>query len=246
MQQELSLKDLYLLMKKHFFTITIITILGAIIAAIGMMLLIKPTYSSTAQLLVNQKNTSSEASAQYSEIQTNIQLINTYRDILLGQEVLTKTNNNLGGKYDVESLKSVLQVNQSPNSQSFYISATMQSPEEAQKLVAEVTSNFEATLKEVYGKEGAKIYVLSPASFEPNKVGPSLSKFLILGAFAGLLVSLAYAFINAMLDTTVKDESFLNQLGLINLGEIYELNSKELHNSRLSTRKTDNRSRRKV
>ena len=37
------------------------------------------------------------------------------------------------------------------------------------------------------------------------------------------------------MDTTVKEDEYLTQLGLINLGHVYELTNKELKQSRLSS-----------
>jgi len=47
------------------------------------------------------------------------------------------------------------------------------------------------------------------------------------------------------MDTTVKEDEFVSQLGLINLGHVYELSNKELKQSRLSakTSKTNSRER---
>ena len=76
MQEEISLKDLFNIVKKHVFTILALTLIGAILSLVFMNFFVEPKYESDAQLLVNQKSTEQQT-ININEIQSNIQLINT-------------------------------------------------------------------------------------------------------------------------------------------------------------------------
>jgi len=218
--------------------------MGILALVLIMMFFITPKYSSEAQLLVNQQTSdSTQAQIQYNEIQTNIQLINTYSDIITGHSILSQVNQNLSNQYEIGDLSNAVSVKQSSNSQAFNLSVTMESPEDAQLVLNEIINVFESTIKEVY--DVASILVLSPASYNVNKVSPNLTIFILMGAVIGLAISMIIILIVELMDTTVKEDEFVSQLGLINLGHVYELSNKELKQSRLSakTSKTNSRER---
>lgn len=245
MEQEISLKELYQIVKKHFFTILIAMITGILALVLIMMFFITPKYSSEAQLLVNQQTVdSSQAQIQYNEIQTNIQLINTYSDIITGDSVLSQVNQNLGNQYAIKELSKAVSVGQSSNSQAFNLKVTMESPEDAQLVLNEIINVFESTIQDVY--DVASIMVLSPASYNGEKVSPNLTIFILMGAVIGLAVSMIIILIIELMDTTVKEDEFVSQLGLINLGHVYELSNKELKESRLNSRTSKINSRERL
>lgn len=244
MEEKITLKELYQIVKKHFFTILIAIVSGIIIAVLAMMFLVTPKYISEAQLLVNQQ--SSQQNIQVSEIQSNIQMINTYRDIITGQSVLGRVNEKLGNQYTIGSLRDAITVEQGQNSQAFKVTAVMETAEEAQLLLNELVATFEATIGEIYGDVGASIFVLSPATYNPNRVSPRLVIFILIGAVIGLTISMIIILIIEFMDTTVKEDDYLTQLGLINLGHVYELSTKELNQTRLSSEIGKSRVRERV
>ena len=246
MQEEISFKELYQIIRKHFFTMIIAILIGTVISVSFMIFVVTPKYSSEAQLLVNQQGDATQGTIQNNEIQANIQLINTYSDILTGYSVLNQVNENLNNHYTVEILANSISVTQSQNSQAFNLTVVMETPEEAQMILNEVITVFETTIQEVYENNVTSIYVLSPASYNPRKVSPSLTIYILIGAVLGLMVSAIIVLIIELLDTTVKDEEFLTQQGIINLGRIYELSPKELKHTRLVNKKNQHHDRERV
>ena len=244
MQEEFSLKEFYQIIKKYLLTIMIAIISGMIVSVLIMIFFITPKYTSEAQLLVNQQ--SSQQNIQVSEIQSNIQMINTYRDIITGHSVLSQVNENLNNEFTVNQLKEAIVVEQGQNSQAFKVKSTMSSPEDAQIVVNELIMTFETTISDIYGDVEASIFILSPATFNANKVSPKLIVFALIGAVIGLILSVLIILIAELMDTTIKDDDYLVQLGLINLGHVYELSSKELKQSRLSANKKNDRSRERI
>src|SRR5699024_166631 len=134
MEQEISLLDLWNLFRKYFVRIVGMTVIGAALAAVFMMLFVDREYQSQAQLIVNQSS-GQDTAIQYSEIQSNVYLVNTYRDIIQGQAVLEAVNDNLGNVFTTGELRDAISVEQSQNSQAFYITATLGSPTDAQNVV---------------------------------------------------------------------------------------------------------------
>lgn len=246
MEQDISLKEVYQIVKKHFFTIIIAILVGSVLAALFMMFFVTPKYSSEAQLLVSQQSETTQSQILTSEIQGNVMLINTYQDIIKGHSTLSKVNENLETNYSISDLKKAINVSQSTNSQAFNIAVTMETPEEAQSILNELINVFEETIQGVPAFNAASTLILSPASFNPNKVSPNLTIYILIGALIGILVSIFIVLIIELMDTTIKDETMLTQLGVIKLGQIYELSGKDLKQSRLNITYKNSKDRERV
>ena len=76
-----------------------------------MLLFVDRKYESEAQLLVNQSS-GQETAMQYSELQSNVYLINTYTDIIQGDAVLTVVNESLGNHFTIGELRDAISVTQ--------------------------------------------------------------------------------------------------------------------------------------
>lgn len=181
-------------------------------------------YKSEAQLIVNQKNASE--TIQYSEIQTNVSLINTYRQIILGKSVLEKVAQ-VDPSLTVDQQQSAITVQQTENAQTFNIVAVLPTAELAQLVVQNTISVFEETLTEIYDTDILTVYVLSATSFELNKIATSMINRALIGAVLGAMITIGILLLKELLDTTVKDESFLHQFGLVKLGELDSLSDQE-------------------
>lgn len=247
MQEEISLLDLWNIFKRHSLMIIIMAIIGAIISGAFMIGFVDSEYSSEAQLIVNQSSESSNQNIQYSDLQTSINLINTYRDIILSPAVLDSVIQNTDLDFNFGELKELINVEQSQNSQSFNVSIRMQDPKIAQTVLTNIIQEFKNRLKEIYKEDVSSIFVLSEASYNQNRVSPSLSKYLLIGGLLGLIISLFVVVVKELSDTTVKDSEFMVSLGLISLGEVGALTKKERHDARLGNQVVGRqKSRRKV
>lgn len=232
MQEEISLLDLWKMFKKHSFLIVICTIIGAILAGVFMFAFVDSEYASEAQLIVNQKK-EGQSNIQYSDLQASINLVNTYRDIILSPAVLNPVIEAQSLEMTAEGLKESISVEQSPNSQSFNVSLKMDAPKQAQDVLVSILDEFRNRLEEIYQEEISSVVVLSDPSYNPARVSPSLIRYLLIGGLLGLMLSILLAIIKELSDTTVKDADFLVGLGLISLGEVGALTKKEREEARL-------------
>ncbi|HBY89807.1 MAG TPA: LPS chain length-determining protein [Aerococcaceae bacterium] len=231
MEQEISLLDLWNLFRKYFVRIAGMTIIGAALAVAFMLLFVDRKYESEAQLLVNQSS-GQETAMQYSELQSNVYLINTYTDIIQGDAVLTAVNESLGNHFKIGELRDAISVTQSQNSQAFYITATMESPVDAQNIVNSIITEFENTLMAFYGDDVTGIYVMSSASYNPNPVSPSIIMYALIGGMLGFIIMAGIALVKELMDTRVKSVDDLTNMGLIRLGEINELTNAQVKKNR--------------
>lgn len=246
MEAEVSLYELWQLFSKHIIKIVAITIIGSLIAVMYMMLFVDKEYQSQAQLLVNQNNTNQEATMQYSEIQSNVYLVNTYRDIIQGLAVIQSVSENMDGDYTVEELSQAITVEQSPDSQAFYVSAIMGTPEEAQSVVNTVISEFEKTLTELYDEENSSVYIVSPATYKPNPISPGLPLYALIGGMLGFIVIIGIILVTELMDTRIKSVEEASKSGLIHLGDVYGLTEKQVKANRYRMEVTEYNERKRV
>lgn len=245
MEQEISLLDLWNLFRKYFVRIAGMTIIGAALAVAFMLLFVDRKYESEAQLLVNQSS-GQETAMQYSELQSNVYLINTYTDIIQGDAVLTAVNESLGNHFTIGELRDAISVTQSQNSQAFYITATMESPVDAQNIVNSIITEFENTLMAFYGDDVTGIYVMSSASYNPNPVSPSIIIYALIGGMLGFIIMAGVALIKELMDTRVKSVDDLTNMGLIRLGEINGLTNAQVKKNRYRIESDNTPLRRRV
>ncbi len=245
MEQEISLLDLWNLFRKYFVRIAGMTIIGAALAVAFMLLFVDRKYESEAQLLVNQSS-GQETAMQYSELQSNVYLINTYTDIIQGDAVLTAVNESLGNHFTIGELRDAISVTQSQNSQAFYITATMESPVDAQNIVNSIITEFENTLMAFYGDDVTGIYVMSSASYNPNPVSPSIIIYALIGGMLGFIIMAGIALVKELMDTRVKSVDDLTNMGLIRLGEINELTNAQVKKNRYRIESDNTPLRRRV
>ena len=247
MQEELSLLELFKVLRKHIFMILISMILGAGLSSAFMIFFVDEIYKSEAQLIVNQNSNIDKevAAVQYNDLQTSISLINTYSDIIKSQSLLQEVSNSLNNEISVLALRQNLTVEQSPDSQSFMIKANLGSPDLAQRVVATVTEKFIDVLPKIYQDNTTNVYVLSDASYNSDRVSPSLFRYIVIGAILGLLLSLIMVFIREINDNTIRNEDFLMSIGLVNLGEVNRLSKDERKHARLGQQMSRKFGRRK-
>ena len=89
MEETISLKELFQTLKKRMSLIVLITAIAVIVSGIVSYFLITPIYQASTQLLVNQAK-SEQTAYNPSEVQTNLQLINTYNVIIKSPAILDK------------------------------------------------------------------------------------------------------------------------------------------------------------
>ncbi|UUX35259.1 YveK family protein [Fundicoccus culcitae] len=238
--EELNAWELLNRFRKYIFSILVFAILGAIVFAVGVNVLVEKEYQSESQLLVNQRTTQEDV--QVGDIQTNVMLVNTYRDIFLADSVLMTVSERLDNQFSVAELKDSIRVDQSENSQAFYLTVTTNSPNTAQAVNDTLIDVFIEMVNEVYEGELSGIYVLSPATYNPNAVSPSVPRFAFVGFVVGAFIGIIIALIRELSDTTVKDDEIFIRMGLNKLGEVYELSSKDITSARRKMG-TDNKKR---
>ena len=91
----IDLHRLMMLCRKHIKMLIIWTLLAGILGFVVAQFVVVPKYTATTEILVNQKHTNDNNGQAYNNQQADIQMINTYKDIITNQVILSKASKQL-------------------------------------------------------------------------------------------------------------------------------------------------------
>ena len=94
-EQTIDLTRLLQICRKHIWALIIWSVGLAIIGWAVANFFVSPKYSSSAQILVNQKANKNDPNAAYTTQQANMQLVTTYKDIATSHVILRDASNRL-------------------------------------------------------------------------------------------------------------------------------------------------------
>lgn len=221
---EFNINMVLTIIKKNLFSILFWIVLGGIVSSVLTFSFITPKYSSNIDILVNQKVNNEQV--QYAAQQADLQVINTYKDVLTKPIILTpvlkevKRIDNYQG--NLGTLSNAIKVSNQTNSQVITVTVTDKN--------AYVAADIANTIGKVFTKKVKKmmqvdnVMIVSDAKVNSKPVSPNKKIFALAGAVLGLFIGVAIAFIKEFTDKTVKDSNFLtDELGLTNIGSVYHL-----------------------
>ncbi|MCA9766436.1 MAG: chain-length determining protein [Carnobacterium sp.] len=226
MEEEISLAELFAILKKRKIMIVSVGLVMLLAAAIFTFFIATPQYSSTAQILVNRKTESTEG-IQLTDINTNVQMINTYKDIIKGPVILDPVSKKLKSDLTPAQLAEKIEILTQDNSQVFSLKVTDVSPVAAAEIANEVTMTFQSEIGNIMNVEN--VTIISEAIPNENQISPNNPLNLVIGLLVGLMLGVGAAFLLEFMDKTVRDERFITEeLGWANLGNISEMTRDEL------------------
>lgn len=247
-EQTISMMQIWGILRKHIRAIIETTIIVTMAAIFVTFFVMTPKYSATTQILVNRKLSSEMQAAQFQQVQADVQMISTYKDIITSPTVLKDVNKQIknypGYPGSMSGLKDSLSISNSQNSQVFSVTAKSNDAGTA-AVIANLTAK---VFKKKIGKIMSvnNVSIVSEAETNPKPVSPRKTLNILAGIVLGLLLGIAIAFIRELTDRTVTTESFLTEdLGLTSLGIVDEIDQddieKTVEHSKLQARVDDNK-----
>lgn len=226
-----SLGQVFRTLKKHAITIIVFAIAGLVISTGITYFVMTPRYQSSALILVNQKQDSNVA-MQYNQVQTDLQLINTYKDIITQPVILDSAAKQLNksGRFsgNAEDLSKSLSISSNANSQVVNVTAEATSPFVARDIANAVTKVFKSKITKIMSN-AKNVSIISDAKLNKLQVSPRPKLNMLIGVVVGLLIGILFAFIRELTDKTVKAPEFITDtLGLPILGTVYNISSRDM------------------
>ncbi|MDQ0160442.1 YveK family protein [Alkalibacillus salilacus] len=221
MEETISLQEIWQTLKKRLKLIILITVLAILASIIATMFFMTPQYEADSQFIVAQSENNQNQQITQGDIQTNVELINTYNVIIQSPAVLTDVIDELGLDLSAGALSNRISVNNANSSQVVNVAVTGSDHEEAVNIANTTVSVFMDKVPEYMNVDN--VSVLSEAVHEtnPSPISPNLTLNLAIAMVLGVMIGVGVAFILEYLDTTIKTEDDIeNTLGLPTMGLI--------------------------
>lgn len=210
MEETIRLQELFQTFKKRIKLILFITVIATGISGLVSFYILTPIYQASTQILVNQSNSDQQA-MNMSELQTNLQLINTYNVIIKSPAILELVKEELETTKTVDELNDQITVASEKNSQIIAITVEDPDPEMAAE-IANVTANvFKEEILTLMKIDNVNI--LSKAVVKDNQVPvkPRSTLNMAIALVVGLMAGVGLAFLLEYLDNTIKNEQDIEQ-----------------------------------
>lgn len=221
MESTLDLTKILRILKNNLKLLIILPLVCLLISAIVTLFFLDEEYQASTQVLVNQKESESQMMAQ--EVQSNIQLVNTYSEIVKSPRILDKVSKELNRKYSVSELSSMLTVTNQAESQLLNIDVVSKSGKDSEKIANKLAEVFSDEVPDIMNVDNVSI--LSTADDTTKQVAPKTMINLVMSIVIGLIIALIIIFIKEILDKRIKSETDVeNELEIPVLGSIQKFN----------------------
>src|SRR5690625_3500209 len=216
MEETISLKEIFEVVKKRFLLIMAFVLGAAVVAAVVSYFVLTPTYQSSSQFIVNQTQQDSNAQFSVNDIRTNVELINTYNVIITSAAILSDVAETLDLDYSPGKLASNIQVSSEQNSQIVNVTYTDPDPYLAADIVNTTVSIFQERIPDLMNMaENVKVLTTAEVSADPKQVSPNPTLNIAFAIVLGGMIGVGLAFLLEYLDNTITTEQDIEKhLGL--------------------------------
>jgi len=211
MEETISLQELFKTIRKRLSLIAFITAVAITISGVISFAVLTPIYQASTQILVNQEK-QEQASFNSQDIQTNLQLINTYNVIIKSAAILTKVIEELDLDTSVDALYGQITVSSEQNSQVLVVSVNNPDPKVAVDIANTTASVFQEEIPKLMNVDNINVLAAAVLGENPSPIKPSPMLNMAIAAVIGLMLGVGLAFLLEYLDTTIKTEQDIEDL----------------------------------
>jgi capsular polysaccharide biosynthesis protein len=205
MEETISLKELLQTLKKRILLILSITFVAVLTSGIISFYFLTPIYQSSTQLLVNQAK-SEQPIYNPGEIQTNLQLINTYNVIIKSPAILELVKEDLNLDMSLEQLNSKITVGSQTESQVLAITVQDPDPHMAADIANTTASVFQREIVKIMNIDNVSILAKAEVTDNASPVKPQPLLNIAIAMVVGLMAGVGLAFLLEYFDNTIKNE----------------------------------------
>jgi capsular polysaccharide biosynthesis protein len=227
MEETISLRELFYTLRKRIWMIISIAFVATLASGIISFYVLTPIYSSSTQLLVN-KEKSDQPMYNVGEIQTNLQLINTYNVIIKSPAILDLVAMELDMDVTSEQLNEKITVGSEKDSQVLSISVQDADPQMATDIANTTAKVFQNEIVKIMNVDNVSILAQAKTKENPSPIKPRPLLNIAIALVVGLMAGVGLTFLLEYLDNTIKNEMDVEKvLGLPVLGAIHTMTDKD-------------------
>jgi Capsular polysaccharide biosynthesis protein len=224
-EENLDIREILFILKKHIKMLLIVSIVFAIAGYAVSQYLITPQYQSDATMIVNPSRTNA-ATITYDQISAAQQLVSTYAVILKSDPVMKQVIKNLKLPISPDELAGEVSVSGVNETEVLDISVTYPNAHTAAGIANQITKVApEFIIRTV---KAGSVEVISKAKVNPVPVSPNTKQNTLIALLAGLVLSILLSFAIEMFNSRLETcEDIQKNLGLTVLGIIPTVGGKK-------------------
>ncbi|UQD53503.1 capsular biosynthesis protein [Bacillus methanolicus] len=211
MEETISLRELFMTLRKRLSLILIVTLTAVMVSGVVSYFFLTPIYEASTQLLVNQAK-NEQALYNYNEVQTNLQLINTYNVIIKSPAILDLVIKELHLDMTTEELNEKINVQSEKDSQVVNISVQDPDPYQAAKIANKTAEVFKREIVKIMNVDNVSILAKAAVKDHQAPVKPKPLLNIAIAFVVGLMTGVGLAFLLEYLDNTIKTEQDIEKL----------------------------------
>lgn len=214
-----TLQDLLYLLGRKWKGIAASVCAGLIVFFLISAFVLPKQYMSTVELYVNSNTTVQNGDKDLNDINASQKLVNTYIVILQNEEVLSQVAARLDGKIPVKDLRGLVSMRSVNQTEVLQIVVETKDADLSAK-ICNVFADIAPTVLQRVVKAGS-VEVIGRAKPATEPSSPHTKINSLIGAVAGLVLSVGFVLVRSLMDNTVKGEEDVRQrLDIPVLGEI--------------------------
>lgn len=204
--EELDLKELFNIFWNKKLQILLIVAIFAVIGIIYTIGFVTPMFSSYTTLVLatadNTSGTEKTNSITATDVTMNSKLVSTYSEIVKSKNILRQVISNLSINVSEEDLRNNVTVTSVKDTELIEITVSNANATYAAKVANEIARVFTEKVKEIYNINNVHVVDEAEVSSAPSNINHM--KDIVIFAFIGVVIAVAYVLIANMLDTTIK------------------------------------------
>ncbi|WP_152395124.1 YveK family protein [Paenibacillus guangzhouensis] len=209
-------------------TVVICTTAAGVYSIYGM----KPAYEASSTLIVNKSNLDAEGkpSLDINEINSNIMLINSYKEILSSGKIMDQVViKHAELKVSAQDLRDRLKVITTQNSQIITLTIRDNSYAQAMNIVNAVAQVFKEEIPKIMKIDNISILDTAQPQTDPAPVSPLIKLNIVIAFVASLLIAVGIVLLKEYLDDTIKtDYDVERYLDMPTLGTVGRMSKRDL------------------
>ena len=207
-EYEISFSFLMRSLLHHWYVILLsVVVLGAGVFSYGRFF-VKPTYSSTVQMFVNNNDQKINGYVTSSEILVAKELVNTYIAILETPDTMSMIIEKANLSYSVSELSAMISTGSVNETEVFFVTVESTDANEAALIADTILEVLPQRISDIVEKSSVRVVQRAQVSTAPSS--PNLPLYAIIGAMLGLIGSCLVVILKEMMDQSVREESYLS------------------------------------
>ena len=166
-----------------------------------------PEYKSTAKVYVNTEGQQTSTDVNTSALIGASNLLPTYIDVLQSKEFLNQVSDDLDNRYDIEQIKTMLELEGVTDTNIISISVTHEDAHVAYLVCSSVVNNAPTEVSRVFGGGSTKLTEYPEEAIKPEDM--HTTRNAAIGFVIGAVIAMLIIFLVNLFDTRVKSKDEL-------------------------------------